>query len=232
VVAQFSRLAPIIGEKGVTRLRQSRVLVAGLGGVGSFCAEALVRCGVGTIAVMDSDRSEPSNLNRQLFALHSTLGENKVDSFQKRAKDINPDVHVEIYPLFLNRESSGRIDVTSFDAIADCIDALVPKLNLILSCIENDIPVVASTGAGFKLDPSRVQAGSIWETINDPLANKMRKKLRQWGHGNADFTVVYSPEKRQSPPGETTIASIITVTGTFGLKLAAEVLALLLDLEN
>ncbi|RLE18619.1 MAG: hypothetical protein DRJ14_03110, partial [Acidobacteria bacterium] len=137
-----------------------------------------------------------------------------------------------IYPLFLNRESSGRIDVTSFDAIADCIDALVPKLNLILSCIENDIPVVASTGAGFKLDPSRVQAGSIWETINDPLANKMRKKLRQWGHGNADFTVVYSPEKRQSPPGETTIASIITVTGTFGLKLAAEVLALLLDLEN
>jgi len=196
VVAQFSRLAPIIGEKGVTRLRQSRVLVAGLGGVGSFCAEALVRCGVGTIAVMDSDRSEPSNLNRQLFALHSTLGENK------------------------------------FDAIADCIDALVPKLNLILSCIENDIPVVASTGAGFKLDPSRVQAGSIWETINDPLANKMRKKLRQWGHGNADFTVVYSPEKRQSPPGETTIASIITVTGTFGLKLAAEVLALLLDLEN
>ncbi|RLE18604.1 MAG: tRNA threonylcarbamoyladenosine dehydratase, partial [Acidobacteria bacterium] len=135
MVAQFSRLAPIIGEKGVTRLRQSRVLVAGLGGVGSFCAEALVRCGVGTIAVMDSDRSEPSNLNRQLFALHSTLGENKVDSFQKRAKDINPDVHVEIYPLFLNRESSGRIDVTSFDAIADCIDALVPKLNLILSCI-------------------------------------------------------------------------------------------------
>ena len=232
MVDQYSRLNAIIGEKGTHILKQSRVLVAGLGGVGSFCAEALVRCGVGTIGVMDSGRSEPSNLNRQLLALHSTLGEDKVTSFQKRAKDINPDVNIETYPLFFNRESSDQIDFSSFDIVADCIDALVPKLNLILHCVENNIPIIASTGAGFKLDPTQVQAGSIWETKNDPLAHQMRKKLRQWGHGNADFTVVYSMEARKSPPSETAIASIVTVTGTFGLTVAAAVLGLLLKPEK
>lgn len=229
MVDQFSRLNAIIGEKGTDALKESRVLVAGLGGVGSFCAEALVRCGIGTIAVMDSAKSQVSNLNRQLFALHSTLGENKADSFRKRAKDINPDVSIETYPLFFNRESSDQIDFTSFDVVADCIDALVPKLNLILYCVDNNIPFIASTGAGFKLDPTLVQAGSIWETKNDPLAHQMRKKLRQWGHGNADFTVVHSSEQRKSPPSETAIASIITVTGTFGLTVAAAVLDLLLN---
>jgi len=232
VVEQFSKLIPMIGDRGMEILEQSRVLVAGLGGVGSFCAEALVRCGVGTIGVMDSDRSEPSNMNRQLFALHSTLGEYKVTSFQKRAKDINPDVCVETYPLFLNRESKNEIDVTSFDVVADCIDALVPKLNLILSSLENNIPIVASTGAGFKIDPTKVKAGSIWDTRNDPLAYQMRKKLRQWGYGDTDFTTVYSREKRQCPPGETAIASIVTVTGTFGLTIAASVLDLLLEAEK
>jgi tRNA threonylcarbamoyladenosine dehydratase len=232
VVEQFSKLIPIIGDRGMEVLEQSRVLVAGLGGVGSFCAEALVRCGVGTIGVMDSDSSQPSNLNRQLFSLHSTLGEYKVTSFHKRAKDINPDVCVETYPLFLNRESKDQIDVTSFDVVADCIDALVPKLNLILSCLENDIPIVASTGAGFKLDPAKVKSGSIWETINDPLAHQMRKKLRRWGYGDTNFTVVYSTEKRQCAPDGTSIASIITVTGTFGLTIAATVLRLLLETEK
>ncbi len=228
MVKQFSKLSPIIGEKGVEILKQSKVLIAGLGGVGSFCAEALVRSGVGTIAVLDSDHSQPSNLNRQLFALHSTLGENKVESFKKRAKDINPEISIESHPLFLNRESFGKINFTTFDIIADCIDALIPKLNLILYCIENNIPIVASTGAGFKLDPTKVTAGSIWETKNDPLAGKMRKKLRQWGHQNADFPVVYSLEKRQSPEKTREIASIVTVTGTFGLTVAAKVLEQLL----
>ncbi|NOY22234.1 MAG: tRNA threonylcarbamoyladenosine dehydratase [Acidobacteria bacterium] len=232
MVDQYSRLNAIIGEKGINILKQSSVMVAGLGGVGSFCAEALVRCGIGTIGVMDSGRSEPSNLNRQLFALHSTLGEDKVISFRKRAKDINPDIRIETYPLFFNRETSNQVDFSSFDIVADCIDALVPKLNLILYCIENNIPIVASTGAGFKLDPTQVQAGSIWDTKNDPLAYQMRKKLRQWGHGNADFTVVYSMEERQSPPDKTTIASIVTVTGTFGLTIAASVLRLLLEPEK
>ncbi len=229
MVDQYSRLNGIIGEKGTNILKQSSVMVAGLGGVGSFCAEALVRCGIGTIGVMDSGRSEPSNLNRQLFALHSTLGEDKVISFRKRAKDINPDVRIESYPLFFNRETSDQVDFSSFDIVADCIDALVPKLNLILYCIENNIPIIASTGAGFKLDPTQVQTGSIWDTKNDPLAYQMRKKLRRWGHGNADFTVVYSLEDRQNPPDKTTIASIVTVTGTFGLTIAARVLHRLLE---
>ncbi len=229
MVTQYSRLIPMFGESGIEKFRKSRVLVAGLGGVGSFCAEALVRCGIGTIAVMDSDRSEPSNLNRQLFALHSTLGENKVDSFLKRAKDINPDITVETYPLFLNRESFEQINYASFDIIADCIDALVPKLNLILHCLKNKIPIVAATGAGFKLDPTRVRAGSIWETKNDPLARKMRKKLRQWGYGDENFTVVYSPEKGETFQGEQSVASVVTVTGVFGLTVAAEVLKQLLE---
>lgn len=224
MVDRFSRLGLLIGADGLQRLSRARVLVAGLGGVGSFCAEALVRCGVGTIGAMDSDNSEPSNLNRQLFALGSTLGESKVDSFTRRARDINPDVSVEPLPLYLNRESFDSVDFSRYDIVADCIDSLVPKLNLILHCLQNEIPIVASTGAGFKTDPTQVRFGSIWDTRNDALAQRMRKKLRQWGYRDTDFTVVYSLEKRdQQKKGPGDIGSIVTVTGTFGLTIASRI---------
>lgn len=226
---RFQRLKLLIGEQGLKRLADAKVLVAGLGGVGSFCAEALVRCGVGTVGALDSDVSEPSNLNRQLFALESTLSQPKTDAFIQRAREINPDIQVETWHLRLNRETFQSVGIEQYDVVADCIDALVPKLNLILYCLEQDIPVVASTGAGFKLDPTQVTAGSIWDTRIDPLAHRMRKKLRQWGYGSRDFPVVYSREHRPEGVGRgETIGSIVTVTGTFGLTVAAQVLEILL----
>ncbi len=227
---RWERLTQLIGKDGFERLRQSRVLVAGLGGVGSFCAEALVRCGVGTVGALDADLSEPSNINRQLFALTDTLGEQKAVSFEKRAKQINPDVIIHPYPMFLNRETFESLDYSGYDIVADCIDSLVPKLNLILHCLKHDIPIVASTGAGFKLDPTMVQSGSIWETKHDPLAHRMRKKLRQWGFGHRDFPVVYSLETRPDTVSKSEIiGSMVTVTGTFGLTVAAVVLEKLLS---
>lgn len=227
---RWERLIRLIGEDGFDRLKNARVLVAGLGGVGSFCAEALVRCGVGTIGALDADVSEPSNMNRQLFALENTLGEPKTTSFERRAKQINPDVTIHPYPLFLNRETFESLDYSGYDIVADCIDSLVPKLNLILHCLKHDIPIVASTGAGFKLDPTKVQSGSIWETRHDPLAHRMRKKLRQWGFGHRDFPVVYSLETRPDAVGKSEIiGSMVTVTGTFGLTVAAVVLDSLLS---
>ncbi len=226
---RFERLKLLIGDRGLEKLAASRVLVAGLGGVGSFCAEALVRCGIGTIGALDGDVSEPTNLNRQLFALESTMSQPKTDSFAARAREINPKAQVETWHLRLNRETFQSVGIEGYDVVADCIDALVPKLNLILYCLEQNIPVVASTGAGFKLDPTQIAVGSIWDTRIDPLAHRMRKKLRQWGYGNRDFPVVYSREHR--PEGVNrgeTIGSIVTVTGTFGLTVAAEVLQILL----
>jgi len=227
---QWERTRLLIGEDGIQKLKKARVLVAGLGGVGSFCAEALVRAGVGTIGALDSDRNETSNLNRQLFALGSTLGEQKSRSFATRAKEINPGVIVHELPLFLNRETFESLDYAAYDIVADCIDSLVPKLNLILHCLKHEIPIVASTGAGFKLDPTMVQSGSIWETRHDPLAHRMRKKLRQWGYGDRDFPVVYSLETRPETVGKgETIGSMVTVTGAFGLAIAAQVIRILLS---
>ena len=227
---QWERTRLLIGNDGIEKLKHARVLVAGLGGVGSFCAEALVRAGVGTIGALDGDRSEISNLNRQLFALASTLGEQKPRSFANRARDINPDVMVHELPLFLNRETFESLDYGDYDIVADCIDSLVPKLNLILHCLKHNIPIVASTGAGFKLDPTLVQSGSIWETRHDPLAHRMRKKLRQWGYGDRDFPVVYSLETRPENVGKgETIGSMVTVTGAFGLAIAAEIIRTLLS---
>ncbi len=218
----LSRLEILYGKEGIDKLKNSKVLVAGLGGVGGICAEALVRSGVGHIGVIDGDKVEESNLNRQILALRSNIGVSKVEVFEKRAKEINPEVEVEKYPYFLNKETFEKVKLENYQIVADCIDSLIPKLNLIIACIEKRIPVIASTGSGFKKKPEMVKAGSIWETRNDPLAYRMRKKLRQWGYGDKDFTVVYSLEKPELK-GDT-VGSLMTVTSTFGLLIAQKII--------
>ncbi len=218
----LSRLEILYGKEGIDKLKNSKVLVAGLGGVGGICAEALVRSGVGHIGVIDGDKVEESNLNRQILALRSNIGVSKVEVFEKRAKEINPEVEVEKYPYFLNKETFEKVKLENYQIVADCIDSLIPKLNLIIACIEKRIPVIASTGSGFKKKPEMVKAGSIWETRNDPLAYRMRKKLRQWGYGDKDFTVVYSLEKPELK-GDT-VGSLMTVTATFGLLIAQKII--------
>ena len=217
----LSRLEVLYGKENIEKLKKAKVLVAGLGGVGGICAEALVRSGIGHIGVIDGDKVEESNLNRQILALNSTIGLNKTKVFEKRAKDINPEIKVDTYPYFINKETFEKVPIKDYDIVADCIDSLIPKLNLIIHCLENNIPVIASTGSGFKKNPEMVKSGSIWDTKNDPLAYRMRKKLRQWGYGDRDFTVVYSLEKPETK-GEV-IGSIMAVTATFGLLIAQKV---------
>ncbi len=218
----LSRLEVLYGKENIEKLKKAKVLVAGLGGVGSICAEALVRSGIGHIGVIDGDKVEESNLNRQILALNSTIGLNKTQVFEKRAKDINPEIKVDTYPYFINKETFEKVPIKDYDIVADCIDSLIPKLNLIIHCLENTIPVIASTGSGFKKNPEMVKSGSIWDTRNDPLAYRMRKKLRQWGYGDRDFTVVYSLEKPEKK-GEV-IGSIMTTTAAFGLLIAHKVI--------
>jgi len=223
----LSRLELLFGREKIERLQNTKVLIAGLGGVGGICAETLVRSGIGHIGVIDGDWIEESNLNRQILALRSNLGENKTDVFERRAKDINPEIVIDKYPYFLNKETFNRVPIEKYHIVADCIDGLIPKLNLIVKCLEMGIPVIASTGSGFKKNPEMVKTGSIWETRNDPLAYRMRKKLRQWGYGDRDFIVVYSlehPEKK----GET-VASFMTVTASFGILLASKVIDLVFN---
>lgn len=224
----LERLEILVGKDGIEKLKNSSVLIAGLGGVGSLCAEAIVRCGVGRIGILDSDKVEISNLNRQLVALNSTIGQLKTDVFEKRAKDINPNVNIDKYPFFLNKETFETLDFSKYNIVADCIDSLVPKLNMIIHCLENNIPIIASTGSGFKTDPTQIQTGSIWKTKHDPLAYRMRKKLRQWGFKDKNLQVVYSLELNEKKKTDGKIGSIVTVTGTFGLTVASEVIKLLL----
>lgn len=218
----LSRLEILYGKEGIEKLRNSSVFVAGLGGVGGSCAEALVRSGVGRLGVLDGDKVEESNLNRQIISLRSNMGENKTDVFEKRAKDINPDIKIDKYPFFMNKETFDKIPLKDYMIVADCIDSLIPKLNLIVKCLNDNIPIVVSTGSGFKKKPEFVKSGSIWETKNDPLAYRMRKKLRQWGYGDKDFTVVYSLELPEMK-GDT-VGSIMTVTTTFGMLVAQRVI--------
>ncbi len=228
MAGRFDRVARLLGENALARLAESAVLVAGLGGVGALCAETLVRSGVGRVDVVDGECIEPSNSNRQILSLDSTMGRRKVEVFSSRAHDISPHVAIEGFPWRLNRDTIDRLDLARYDAVADAIDSLIPKLNLIIACLERDVAVFSSTGAGFKIDPGAVRVASIWETGGDRLAHRMRKKLRQWGHGDKDFQVVHSTElpppsvRSDSPSGE--IGALMTVTGTFALRLAHLVL--------
>jgi len=223
----LSRLELLFGKEAIEKLRNSSVLVAGLGGVGGICAEALVRCGIGRVGVIDGDKVEESNLNRQILSLNSTIGMFKTDVFEKRAKDINPEVVVEKYLFFLSKDNFNLISFENYNAVADCIDSLIPKVNLIIACLERGIPVVSSAGSGFRKNPEMVKSGSVWEAANDPLIANVRKKLKKWGYENSDFTVVYSEELPQKKGKE--IASFMPVVSVFGLIIASKIIEILLN---
>ena len=227
---RFDRLRRLLGAEALERLHASSVLVCGLGGVGSPCAEALVRCGVGRIGLLDGETVATPDCNRQLIALDTTVGRPKTEVFAERARAIHPEVVLETYSFVFNRETADRLDVSDYDAVAECIDTLVPKLNIHTSCLDRGVPFVASSGAGFRTDPTRVRVGSLWDTRSDPLAHRMRKKLRKWGYGDREVRVVYSEEPvERTGPRPDTIGSIVTVTGVFGLTLASAILSILLE---
>ena len=191
------RTAMLIGEEAVEALSKSSVLLFGMGGVGSFAAEALARAGVGHIGLCDNDTVSVSNINRQLIALDSTVGQNKAEVMANRIKDINPDIKVTVYPLFFSAETVDKFDFENYGYIIDAIDTVTSKLILIEKAKELDIPIISSMGTGNKLNPTALTVTDIKKTSGCPLARVMRKELK--ARGIEKLKVVYSTEQPVKP---------------------------------
>jgi tRNA A37 threonylcarbamoyladenosine dehydratase len=190
---QFTRLAMQIGIDKVERLSRCKVAVFGIGGVGGYCTEALVRSGVGAIDLYDHDKVSLSNLNRQIIATHSTLGQYKVDVMRERALDINPDCQVGAYRLFYGKYKADAVDLSAYDYVVDAVDNITAKLELAVRTKALGIPLISAMGAGNKLDPTRFQVADIYSTSVCPLAKVMRRELRK--RGVDALKVVYSTEQ-------------------------------------
>lgn len=198
---QFIRTEALLGSEGLEKLKNSKVLVAGVGGVGGYTAEALVRAGVGHIDIVDMDTVSITNLNRQIIALHSTVGRKKVDVMRERLLDINPQVQVGAYDLFIDSETIGQFDLASYSYVADAIDTVTSKLLLIRMCAEANTPIISSMGTGNKTDPTQFRVDKIKNTQGCPLARIMRKELRRLGLD--DTLTVWSPEEPMKPATNT-----------------------------
>lgn len=196
---QFSRTEMLLGSEAMARLEKSHVAVFGVGGVGGYVAEVLARSGVGTITLVDNDVVSPSNLNRQIIALHSTIGRAKVEVAAMRIRDINPQCQVNAIMQFYLPENADTIDLSQFDYVADCIDTVKGKLELIRRCKALDVPIISSMGAANKLDATAFRVADLEKTNVDPLARILRKKLRK--EGISGVTVVYSEEEPITPLG-------------------------------
>ena len=227
----FSRTEALLGPEGISRLQQATMAVFGLGGVGGSCAEALARCGVGRLILVDHDRVQPSNLNRQVIALHSTVGMLKTEALTNRLLDINPGLRIEAHPIFYGPDSQDQLNLTRCDAVIDCVDTLEAKLLLALKAQEADYIFLSAMGAGYRQNPLAFCFADIHETKTCPLARRMRKACRE--RGIDKLRVLYSEEEPlprktatqllRPPPG-----SLPFVPPVAGLALAGEAVRLLL----
>ena len=225
----FSRTRMLLGDAAMDRLKRARVAVFGVGGVGGHVVEALTRSGVGALDLVDSDRVELSNLNRQIIATRDTLGMLKVDAAKARVLSINPDCQVQTHPIFFLPETADQFDFTQYDYVVDAIDTVAGKLQLIEAAKAAGVPVISSMGAGNKLDPTAFRVADISETSVCPLARVMRRELRK--RGIEHVKVVYSTEPALSPapvdediPRRSTPGSVAFVPAVAGLVLAGEVI--------
>ena len=228
---QFSRTEILLGKEAVSKLQKARVAVFGVGGVGGYTVEALARCGVGSLDLIDSDTVSISNINRQILATHSTVGMLKVEAAKARVLDINPECNVRVYPIFYLPETAEQFDFTQYDYIVDCIDTVTGKLQLVERAAAAGTPIICSMGTGNKLDPAAFQVSDISKTSMCPLARIMRKELKK--RGISHLKVVYSQEEALTPDvdpeelartGKRQIpGSVAFVPGTAGLILAGEV---------
>ncbi len=191
--SQFERSERILGPASSMLLARSSVIVFGIGGVGSFVAEALARAGIGKLAFVDSDVVEETNLNRQLIALHSTLGRAKVDVMRERALDINPRAEVTAIRAFVSPETIDAMNIREFSYAIDCVDTVIAKIAIIRAAREASVPVISSMGTGNKIDPFRFEIGKISKTSVCPLARVMRRELKALGI--KDVPVLFSREE-------------------------------------
>ena len=227
---QFVRTETLIGPEGMEKLKNSAVIVFGIGGVGSFAAEALARSGVGRLGLVDGDKVCITNINRQLVAGLSTIGRLKVEVMRERISDINEEAKVDIYPIVYSQENADEINLGDYDYILDAIDTVSAKLVLIEKAKELNVPIISCMGAGNKLDPAGFKVADIEDTSRCPLAKVIRKELRT--RNISGVKVVYSEEEpkvtseRGQPPG-----SIAFVPSAAGLIAAGEVIRELLSLR-
>ena len=215
------RTAMLIGEGALQKLNNSKVAVCGIGGVGSYVAEALARSGIGELLLIDSDTVALSNCNRQLIALHSTVGQEKTKVMQTRIADIDPEVQVEAKTMFLTAETEAEL-FDGCDYIVDAIDNVSAKIRLAQIAKEKEIPFIAAMGCGNKLDPSQLKVTDLYKTDTCPLCRVMRRELKN--RGILHHKVVYSKEEPVNPTGQRMPASISFVPSAAGLVLAGAVI--------
>ncbi len=230
---RFARTKRLLGKAAMDKLNNSHVAVFGIGGVGGHAVDALVRSGVGTITIVDSDEVAVSNINRQLIATSKTVGRKKVEVMKEHLFEVNPSVKVEVYDCFFLPETREQFDFSKYDYVIDAVDTVTAKIALVEACQEAGVPIISSMGAGNKLNPAAFEVADIYKTSVCPLAKVMRKELKQ--RGIKHLKVVYSKEtplepiededfvsdekrKRRATPG-----SIAFVPSVAGLILAGEV---------
>lgn len=190
----LERTSLLLGDEKLKKLQNANVLVVGLGGVGAYAAEMIARSGVGRMTIADADTVSPTNINRQLIALHSTIGKEKSELMADRLRDINPEIELTVVNRFIkDDETDALLDSDKFDYVVDAIDTLSPKLALIKGCLDRNIPLVSSMGAGAKTDPTKMEICDIAKTHHCPLAHMLRKRLHKMGI-RSGFRAVFSPE--------------------------------------
>lgn len=229
MITQFSRSEMLLGAAAIQKLQSSRVAVFGIGGVGGYVAEALARAGVGALDLVDNDVVSLTNLNRQIIALHSTLGQPKTKVAEQRLKDINPAIQIVCHNCFYLPENSTEFDLAQFDYVADAIDTVAGKIALVEQAQQAGTPIISAMGAGNKLDPTALKVADIAATKVCPLAKVMRRELRQRGINH--LKVVYSEEQALVPqPSEEnsgkrqTAGSVSFVPSVMGLIMAGEII--------
>lgn len=194
---EFYRTELLIGQAALEKLQNSRVAIFGVGGVGGYVCEALVRSGVGHFDLIDNDTVSLTNINRQIIALHSTIGKLKVDVMKERMLDINPDVDVSVHPCFYLPETADQFDFSNYDYVVDAIDTVTGKIEIIVQADAHQVPVISSMGAGNKLNPAMMEVSDIYKTAVCPLARVMRRELKK--RHIKHCKVVYSKEKAIQP---------------------------------
>ncbi len=231
---QFLRTKLLFGEEAMSKLNNARVAVFGVGGVGGYVVEALVRSGVGAIDLIDSDTVSVSNINRQIIATRSTVGQYKVDVMKERIMDINPDCKVDVHRCFYLPENKDEFDFSKYSYVVDAVDTVTAKLTLVEEAYKEGVPIISSMGAGNKLNPEMFEVADIYKTSVCPLAKVMRRELKK--RGISSLKVVYSKEEALKPmcqEGEERIpGSNAFVPSVAGLIIASEVIKDITGVRN
>lgn len=246
---RFTRTRLLLGDSAFSRLASSHVAVIGLGAVGGYVTEGLARAGVGRLTLVDFDAVQLSNINRQLLALESTVGEPKVKAAKERVLKINPACRIDALELFADSETIEQVIAEKPDVIIDAIDSLNPKVQILTAAVKHNITIFSSMGAALRTDPTQIKTGDISETRNCPLARKVRKRLKTHGIKNGIFCVYstetvdfnYQPPVRDENEGNplakrgrkrVTLGSLPTLTGIFGLILANKAIMHLAEIKK